>query len=296
MLRRSPARFNLLKPNRPGSLRRRTIVVVITAATITAATIIAVIIVVVTAIIVAMAAIIIAVAGGIMAIATAVAGTRTSAIDHHSEASGSGPGAFNILGVCSMKFQITGLAASRLSMTGVAYAEPPPVLPDVFQPPKAARLQSPNVQFQDPDGKDVALADWRGKVIILNVWATWCGPCVEEIPSLDRLADRIGSERLEVLAVSQDKGGASAAKAYFEKLGVKHLRAFADPEMNLTRGLGVRALPTTFVLDADGTFLGRLRGFSCLGHRRFCRRFCNLSTKTCPLAGITTNERSTTRF
>ena len=83
----------------------------------------------------------------------------------------------------------------------------------------------PNVQFQDPDGKDVALADWRGKVIILNVWATWCGPCVEEIPSLDRLADRIGSERLEVLAVSQDKGGASAAKAYFEKLGVKHLRA-----------------------------------------------------------------------
>ena len=226
---------------------------------ITAATIIAAIVAVVTAIMVAMAAIIIAVAGGIMAIATAVAGTRTSAIDHHSEASGSDPGAFNILGVCSMKFQITGLLIAAF-MTGVAYAEPPPVLPDAFQPPKAARLQSPNVQFQDPDGKDVALADWRGKVIILNVWATWCGPCVEEIPSLDRLADRIGSERLEVLAVSQDKGGASAAKAYFEKLGVKHLRAFADPEMNLTRGLGVRALPTTFVLDADGTFLGRLQG------------------------------------
>ena len=72
-------------------------------------------------------------------------------------------------------------------------------------------------------------------------------PCVEEVPSLDRLADRIGSERLEVLAVSQDKGGVPRRKHTLKNCGVKDLRAFADPEMNLTRGLGVRALPTTFV-------------------------------------------------
>ena len=136
---------------------------VITAATITAATIIAVIIVVVTAIIVAMAAIIIAVAGGgIMAIATAVAGTRTSAIDHHSEASGSGPGAFNILGVCSMKFQITGLLIAAF-MTGVAYAEPPPVLPDVFQLRKQLGSRVQTFNFRTPMEKTSRLPIGGGK-------------------------------------------------------------------------------------------------------------------------------------
>jgi len=140
-----------------------------------------------------------------------------------------------------------------------AHAAEPLSLPGGFQN-AINQTTAPNVQFQDPRGLSVSLTDWRGKVIILNLWATWCAPCVKEIPSLDRLSARLSPQHFAVVIVSQDKAGTVTTKPFLDKLGIKNLRSFVDPVGRLSRELGVRGLPTTFVVDSNGTVLGRLEG------------------------------------
>jgi thiol-disulfide isomerase/thioredoxin len=143
--------------------------------------------------------------------------------------------------------------------TSIAFAHSPLSLPDGFYV-VPVRAQAPNVKLQDPDGKEVSLSAWRGKFIVLNIWATWCSPCIKEIPSLDRLSGQFENGRLEVVAVSQDKGGVAVTKPFLKRMGATHLRAFADSQARLSRELGVRGLPTTFILDSEGFVLGRMEG------------------------------------
>jgi len=111
--------------------------------------------------------------------------------------------------------------------------------------------------FISPDGKRVRLADFRGKPVLLNLWATWCAPCVKELPTLDALAGKLG-DRVTVLAVSQDMDPAKVAP-FVAARRLTRLAPYTDPEMGLSLGYRVN-LPTTILFDAKGHEVWRTSG------------------------------------
>jgi thiol-disulfide isomerase/thioredoxin len=113
--------------------------------------------------------------------------------------------------------------------------------------------------FEDPDGKPVSLSRFSGKPLLVNFWATWCGPCVAEMPTLDALADRSG-ERLRVLAVSEDLDGRAKVAAFFAKNHFRTIQPYLDSKMALMPGLKVGTLPTTILYDARGREIWRTVG------------------------------------
>jgi thiol-disulfide isomerase/thioredoxin len=124
-----------------------------------------------------------------------------------------------------------------------------------LDPPRPA----PELAFTSRDGTPLRLADFRGRVVLVNLWATWCGPCVREMPSLDRLQAKVG-DRLLVLAISEDRGGAHAVDPFLEKLALAHLAIFLDASSAAQQAFKVRGLPTSFLIDRDGRILGSLEG------------------------------------
>ncbi|HEX6377125.1 MAG TPA: TlpA disulfide reductase family protein [Allosphingosinicella sp.] len=118
---------------------------------------------------------------------------------------------------------------------------------------------APSTRFEDPDGQPASLADFRGTPVLLNLWATWCGPCIAEMPTLDALAAREG-ERLQVLTVSQDLDGRDKVEAFFAKRGYRRLETWLDPQMALMAELKVDTLPTTILYDARGREVWRMAG------------------------------------
>jgi thiol-disulfide isomerase/thioredoxin len=118
----------------------------------------------------------------------------------------------------------------------------------------------PALSFVDASGKTLSLDDFKGKVVLLNLWATWCAPCVEEMPALDRLQEKLGGDGFTVLALAMDRQGRPLVEPFLEKLGVKNLPMYLDPSGNATRALKARGLPTTVLIDRDGKEIGRLEG------------------------------------
>ncbi len=121
-----------------------------------------------------------------------------------------------------------------------------------------------DLAFNDKDGAKTTLADWSGRTVLLNLWATWCAPCRAEMPALDELNRRVGGEQFEVVAVSLDLGDQSKPKGFYEEIGLKDLRFFHDPDMILLNRLkpeGVAfGLPATLLIDGRGCVLGSLSG------------------------------------
>jgi thiol-disulfide isomerase/thioredoxin len=109
----------------------------------------------------------------------------------------------------------------------------------------------PTASFTDPEGKPVSLAAFRGRPLLVNLWATWCAPCIQEMPSIDRLA---ASEkgRLAVVAVSQDSNGLAAIAPFFAKAGIGTLKPYTDTENALMMATKAETLPTTILYDAGG--------------------------------------------
>ena len=118
----------------------------------------------------------------------------------------------------------------------------------------------PEIQFQDNEGKDLTLVDFRGKLILLNIWATWCLPCRQEMPTLDRLQAELGGPDFQVLALSMDRGGFEAITKFYAEVGVKHLAMYLDSSTEAASTLGAVGLPTTLLIDRDGREIGRLVG------------------------------------
>jgi thiol-disulfide isomerase/thioredoxin len=114
--------------------------------------------------------------------------------------------------------------------------------------------------FQDKDGKARTLKEWGGKVVLLNLWATWCAPCRKEMPSLDRLQSELGSDKFEVVAVSADKTGIDGAKKFLDQIKVARLGVYADPTVRIHSGLKAIGMPASLLLDAKGREIGRLVG------------------------------------
>lgn len=123
----------------------------------------------------------------------------------------------------------------------------------------AAGSALPSVQLTAPDGRATDLAMLRGKPVLLNLWATWCAPCVEELPTIDALAARVGAGA-HVVTLSQDIGDdAAVPNAFLTSHGWTHVASWHDPENELGITVG-GALPTTLVFDADGKEVGRVIG------------------------------------
>jgi thiol-disulfide isomerase/thioredoxin len=112
----------------------------------------------------------------------------------------------------------------------------------------------------DASGNPVQLDAFRGRVVILNLWAPWCVPCLKEMPSLDRLAARLSDKDFAVVAVTKDPVGDSPSKRTFEKMGLSRLKLYLDPEGKLAPEVGARGFPTTVVLGADGAPLAYREG------------------------------------
>jgi thiol-disulfide isomerase/thioredoxin len=149
----------------------------------------------------------------------------------------------------------------------------PPVLtlrPDAA--PEAVHLQSldalrpvdppralPEIVYTDADGTPHGLRDLRGRMVVLNLWATWCPPCVAEMPSLAALARAAGAD-VAVLPLSSDHGGAAVVARFYRDHGITGLPVALDPKGAALEALGARGLPTTLILDAEGRERGRLEG------------------------------------
>jgi thiol-disulfide isomerase/thioredoxin len=121
--------------------------------------------------------------------------------------------------------------------------------------------RAPDALFEDGEGQPVRLSVFRGRPLLVNFWATWCGPCVVEMPSLDALAARAGSD-LEILAVSQDLDGRQKVTDFFAARHFQRLEAYLDPQMRLMAALHLDTLPTTILYNAQGEEVWRMTGMA----------------------------------
>lgn len=117
---------------------------------------------------------------------------------------------------------------------------------------------APTSEFESPAGAKVTLASFRGKPVLLNLWATWCGPCVTEMPTLDALAESLG-DSVQVIALSQDLEGAAKVDPFFQKAGFKKLQPYLDTNAAISSGLTVN-LPETILYDSEGKEVWRMAG------------------------------------
>jgi len=124
----------------------------------------------------------------------------------------------------------------------------------------ATPTPAPAVPFRRENGEEVRLADFTGKVVLINFWATWCGPCRREMPALDRLQAALGGADFQVLAISLDRKGAPVARKFMDEVAAGHLSLFVDPKSRLSRAMGALGLPTSVLLDRTGREVGRLVG------------------------------------
>jgi thiol-disulfide isomerase/thioredoxin len=105
----------------------------------------------------------------------------------------------------------------------------------------------------------VPFSRFQGKTVFLNIWATWCGPCVQEMPALERLQAKLG-DRLTILAISEDRQGDAAVAPFLAKNGIKQLAIYLDPKAAATEAFGAEGLPTSYLISASGTILGKEEG------------------------------------
>ncbi|KUM27700.1 hypothetical protein AU467_35330, partial [Mesorhizobium loti] len=120
--------------------------------------------------------------------------------------------------------------------------------------------QLPEISFVDGDAKPLSLRDFRGRPILLNIWATWCVPCRKEMPSLDRLQAKFDPSRFLVLTLSIDHLGIPVVKKFYQELGLESLGVYVDQSGAALNQLQAPGVPTTLLVDADGREIGRKIG------------------------------------
>ncbi len=125
---------------------------------------------------------------------------------------------------------------------------------------KPAGDEAPAIEFATEDGQTRTLKDYVGSGVVLNFWATWCVPCVSEMPALAKLAGLVRDDNVRVLPLSSDRGGAAAVLKYFSEKEIAGLPVLLDARGAAARAFGTRGIPTTILIDAKGRERGRLEG------------------------------------
>jgi thiol-disulfide isomerase/thioredoxin len=122
----------------------------------------------------------------------------------------------------------------------------------------------PDLAFKDAAGRDRTLKDWRGRTVLLNLWATWCVPCRKEMPALDALEGKLGGQNFEVVAVNIDTRDPQKPLAFLKDVGIKRLAYFSDPSAHVFEDLKTAGkafgMPTTLLVDRSGCEIGNMAG------------------------------------
>lgn len=126
--------------------------------------------------------------------------------------------------------------------------------------PHPHTLPLSQVRFENAQGKSMTLADFKGKVVLLNIWATWCPPCVREMPTLDKLEKRLGGQDFAVVPLSVDKGGVFTVKSFYDDNFINHLPIYVDPTTQVLDTLNILGTPTTILIDKQGKEVARTMG------------------------------------
>src|SRR5438045_2182061 len=155
-----------------------------------------------------------------------------------------------------MKRLILILAIAALAIIGPVAAATAPQNFVLHDTPKAL----PEISFADDAGRPHTLADFKGRVVLVNLWATWCAPCRKEMPSLSALERQMGSKDFEVIAISLDRKGAAAAQSYLKETGATDLALFLDPSAATLDQLQAIGLPASVLIDRRGNEIGRMLG------------------------------------
>lgn len=138
----------------------------------------------------------------------------------------------------------------------------------------------PPITFTDAEGKPHTAADFAGKGLVINLWATWCPPCVAEMPALDRMAAALAQEEILVLPLSSDRGGTPVVQSFYERVRLQTLRIWLDPRGAAARALGARGLPTTVIVDRSGREAARLEGDAAWDTPEFMAAIRRLTART----------------
>jgi len=123
-------------------------------------------------------------------------------------------------------------------------------------PPQAV----PDIPFLGADGTPHRLGDFKGRGMVVNLWATWCAPCVAEMPSLESLSRALAPADIAVLPLSSDRGGAATVQAWFDSHAIKGLPVLLDPKGAMARAFNARGVPTTLIVNRSGQVIARLEG------------------------------------
>jgi thiol-disulfide isomerase/thioredoxin len=142
-----------------------------------------------------------------------------------------------------------------MALSGAQAQEPPPAFSMRTTPQPL-----PEIQFENGQGEAMSLADFKGSVVLLNIWATWCAPCRREMPTLDRLQATLGGPDFQVVALSIDRQGLPVVQEFYDDLGLETLGLYVDETGGAQRALSVLGIPTTLLLDREGDEIGRLLG------------------------------------
>lgn len=171
---------------------------------------------------------------------------------------------FAVLGVVILGISVSAAYRELISPSKSAGGGPAPETAATGRAPEAGRTGSartlPDLRFVDGTGASRSLADFRGRVVLLNLWATWCVPCREEMPALDRLQAALGGQGFEVVALAIDQGGIAAVTRFYTELKLGALRIYLDQNGDALNKLGGLGIPLTILVDRDGRELWRVVG------------------------------------
>mgnify|MGYP006087584167 FL=1 len=126
-----------------------------------------------------------------------------------------------------------------------------------------------NVIFKDIDSNNLNLEDFEGKLILLNFWATWCLPCKEEMPSLDKLQIDKRLDNLKILPINIGQENLEKSKIFYKKLNIKNLEIYYDPSVKIASKFLLRGLPTTIVINKKGQEIARIIGLIDFNNEEF---------------------------
>ena len=170
------------------------------------------------------------------------------------------------------------------------FQDDPDLIPAKLSSPPE-NIPAPDFTFPDLNGRNISLSDYKGKVVLVNVWATWCGPCVYEMPSMERLYKEFRGQNFEILAVSIDAGGKDIVAPFMKKHNLT-FPALLDPKGTIKTLYGVTGIPESYIIDKQGTLIGKVIGGRDWADPGIFRFFQRLIQKPFPAKQSDLNTKS----